>query len=210
MATDIHELAMAERDRLVTALTHIPEVDWQTPSLCAGWTVRDTVAHLLMPYDLSIKGLLVGLVRSKLRFDRFADTWARQDNRTPDQLLTALNTIDDSRFGGSGVPKVAGLSHLVSHGGDIYRPLGIDHVVDNDAAHIVLDELVGRGRRSLPTGILEARRFRATDIDWSHGAGATVSGSAAALIVTLLGRDVALPELNGDGVSGLPSHAPSD
>lgn len=210
MATDTHELAMVERDRLVTALADIPKAAWRTPSLCAGWSVRDTVAHLLMPYELSIKGLLAGLVRSKLRFDRFADSWVRQDSRTPDQLLNGLNTIDDRRFGGPGVPKVAGLSHLVSHGGDIYRPLGIDHVVDDVAARIVLDELVGRGRRSLSTGILDARCFRGTDIDWSHGAGATVSGPAAALIVTLLGRDAALHQLNGDGLSGLPVSAPSD
>lgn len=200
---------MAERDRLVMALADIPEADWHTPSMCAGWTVRDTVAHLLMPYELSIKGLLAGMVRSKLRFDRFGDSWARQDSRAPDRLLAALNTIDDRRFGGPGVPKVAGLSHLVSHGGDIYRPLGVDHVVDDVAARITLEELVGRGRRSLPTGILDARRFRATDIDWSHGAGPEVSGPAAALIITLLGRDAALHELHGDGVSGLPGIAPS-
>lgn len=210
MGADISELTKVERDRLTTALTDIPEADWRTPSLCAGWTVRDTVAHLLMPYELSIKGLLAGVVRSKLRFNRFADSWARQDARTPDQLLAALNTIDDRRFGGPGVPTSAALSHLVSHGGDIYRPLGVDHVVDDAAARIVLDELVGRGRRSLSPGILDARRFRATDIDWSHGTGATVSGPATALILTLLGRDAAVHELQGDGVAGLTGRAASN
>jgi len=199
----IHDLAMAERDRLVATLSPLPAQLWDTPSLCAGWSVRDLTAHLLMPYELSVLPLLGQLARRRFRFAQVADEWARRDRRSPEQLLAALNSIDGKRFGAPGVPQVAGLSHLVTHGPDLFRPLGIGHAIEPTAGTIVLDELVSRGRGSLPDGILEGRRFTATDLDWSHGTGEQVSGLAAALIPTLLGRDAALAELTGDGVPGV-------
>lgn len=202
-AAEIQDLTMAERDRLVATLGSLADEAWGAPSLCAGWTVRDLTAHLLMPYELSALSLLGGLARTRFRFDQLADEWARRDSRSPEQLLTALGGIDGRRFGARGVPQIAGLSHLVTHAADVYRPLGIDHVIEPEVATIALDELVGRGRRSLPDGLLEGRRFTATDVEWSHGAGEQVAGPAAALIPTLLGRDVALGELTGPGVPGV-------
>lgn len=200
---EIHDLTMTERDRLVTTLGSLPDEAWAVPSLCRGWTVRDLTAHLLMPYEMSAPSLLGGLARRRFRFDEVADEWARHDSRSPGQLLTALGAIDGKRFGAPGVPQVAGLCHLVTHAADVYRPLSIDHVIEPTVAAITLDELVGRGRRSLPEGILEGRRFTATDLGWSHGAGDQVAGPAAALIPTLLGRDAALGELVGAGVPGV-------
>lgn len=200
---EIHDLTMAERDRLVATLGSLTDEAWGAPSLCRGWTVRDLTAHLLMPYEMSPLSLVGGLARTRLRFSQVADEWARHDSRSPEQLLAALGAIDDKRFGARGVPQVAGLSHLVTHAADAYRPLGIAHVIEPTVATIALDELVGRGRRSLPKGLLEGRRFTATDLEWSHGVGEEVAGPAAALIPTLLGRDAALGELTGPGVPGV-------
>lgn len=199
-ADELRELTMAERDRLVAGLGGLTDEAWRTASLCKGWTVRDLTAHLLMPYEASALRLLGRLARARFRFDRVADEWARRDPRTPDQLLAGLRAIDGKRFGARGVPQVAGLSHLVTHGADLFRPLGLAHVVGPDVGVIVLDELVGRGRRSLPDGILEGRRFTATDFGWSYGTGEEVAGPGSALITTLLGRDAALGELSGPGV----------
>ncbi|MFY1594741.1 maleylpyruvate isomerase family mycothiol-dependent enzyme [Micromonospora sp. WMMD737] len=200
---EVQDLTMVERDRLVADLSSLADEAWQTASLCSGWTVRDLTAHLLMPYEISALSLLGQLARARFRFDRVADEWARRDPRTPDQLLTALNSIDGKRFGTPGVSQAAGLSHLVAHKADLYRPLGLDHVVGPTVGVIVLNELVGRGRGSLPDGILDGRRFTASDLDWSYGTGEQVAGPASALITTLLGRDAALGELSGPGVPGV-------
>ena len=42
---DVKELARAERTQLATLLHSLTPQQWQTPSLCAGWSVRDVVAH---------------------------------------------------------------------------------------------------------------------------------------------------------------------
>lgn len=38
---------MRQRRRLATTLTTLTEDQWQAPSRCTGWTVRDVVAHLV-------------------------------------------------------------------------------------------------------------------------------------------------------------------
>lgn len=35
-----------ERSRLADLLESLPQVDWDQPSLCQGWSVRDVGAHL--------------------------------------------------------------------------------------------------------------------------------------------------------------------
>lgn len=82
MAADIETVYAAERDLLVAQLRTLTEAQWATPSLCDGWTVRDVTAHLLMPYELSLPRFMVGILRSRFGFDRFADRWARDDART--------------------------------------------------------------------------------------------------------------------------------
>src|SRR3712207_5144709 len=92
---DVELRVRRERDRLLTVLEDLDADGWRTPSLCAGWTVRDLVVHLLMPYELSVPRFLALMVRSGLRFDRAADRWARRDPRSPaqvDRKSTRLNS----------------------------------------------------------------------------------------------------------------------
>ena len=43
----------AERERLATFFGDLSPEQWDTPSLCEGWRVREVIAHLTMParYD---------------------------------------------------------------------------------------------------------------------------------------------------------------
>ena len=50
-------------------------------------------------------------------------------------------------------------------------------------------------------------RLEATDIDWAHGSGPTVRGSAEALLLAMTGRTAALRHLDGDGVGALGGRA---
>ena len=47
---------------------------------------------------------------------------------------------------------------------------------------------------------LKGLRVMATDVDWTHGDGPEVRGPAEAIVLVALGRDVALADLDGDGV----------
>lgn len=196
---DVDRRVRRERARLLTVLEGLDDAGWRTPSLCAGWSVRDLTAHLLMPYELSVPRFLALMVRSGFRFDRAADRWARSDPRSPAEVVSALRDTEHRTFeAGPGAPAEAPLSHLVIHAQDVYRPLGIPSPTDPEDAAIALGQLTGR--RALAAGLLDGLAFAATDADWRHGTGRPVSGPATALLTTLAGRPAALGELTGEGV----------
>ncbi|MGY1635300.1 maleylpyruvate isomerase family mycothiol-dependent enzyme [Geodermatophilus sp. SYSU D00742] len=198
---DVDVRVHTERTRLLRVLDGLDEEQWDTPSLCAGWTVRDLVVHVLMPYELSAPRFLLMMLRAKFDFDRAADRWAATDTRRPAEVVAGLRGTQHRTFSVPGAPVEAPLSHLVIHAQDVYRPLGVPSPTDPENARIALEQLTSpRARGSLPPGILDGLAFSATDIDWRFGEGAQVSGPATALLTTLSGRTAAVPELAGAGV----------
>ena len=198
---DVDERVRVERDRLLGVLEGLDEQQWRTPSLCAGWSVRELVVHLCMPYELSVPRFLTLMLRARFDFDRAADRWATTDRRSPAEALAALRATEGRRFaGGPKAPAEAPLSHLVIHAEDVYRPLGVPSPADPEDVAIVLDQLTGSHAGSLAPGLQDGLSFRATDVSWRHGTGPEVSGPASALLTTLAGRTAGLPELGGDGL----------
>lgn len=206
--TDIEQDVAArvdvERNRLLAVLEGLDEQQWETASLCAGWTVRDLVVHLLMPYELSVPRFLLLMLRARFAFDRAADRWATTDSRSPAEVLAGLRDTRRRTFSAPGGPAEAPLSHLVIHAQDVYRPLGVPSPTDPGSARIVLDQLISsRARGLVPPSLLEGLAFSATDTDWRHGEGSPVTGPATALLSTLAGRSAALADLTGAGVAVL-------
>jgi uncharacterized protein (TIGR03083 family) len=203
-ATEIDALVDAERSRLSAVLDGLDDAGWGTPSLCAGWSVRDAVAHLLMPYELSVPGFLAKLVAARFSFDTLADRWARRDPRSPAALLAALRATAQRRWNVPGSPPEAPLSHLVLHGEDVLRPLGVEHRVDARAAELVLDQcLTPRAEGLRAAGLIDGVTLVASDLDWRRGDGPEVIGTASALLTTLAGRSAALGELSGPGADAV-------
>jgi uncharacterized protein (TIGR03083 family) len=201
---DIDARVTAERTALLAVLEGLDDAAWRTPSLCAGWSVRDLVVHVLMAYELSLPRFAVMMLRARFDFDRVADRWARGDTRSPAEVSRALRATAGRRFVVPGAPAEAPLSHLVLHAQDVYRPLGVTSPTDPGSARIVLDQLTGPwGRGQLASGVLDGLAFSATDTDWRLGEGAAVRGPAAALLTTLAGRTAALGDLAGEGVPTL-------
>ena len=200
---DVDVRVRAERKRLVEVLAGLDDQQWRSPSLCAGWSVRDLTVHLLMPYELSASRFLLLMLRARFDFDRVADRWATRDRRSPAEVLQGLRATEHRSFNaGPGAPAEAPLSHLVIHAQDVYRPLAVSSPIDPENAAVVLGQLTdARFRERLSPGLQEGLAFSATDVDWRSGAGPAVTGPAAALVTTLAGRTAALPELSGDGVA---------
>lgn len=61
----IAEETYAERERLVELLAGLTPEQWAAPSLCAGWRVRDVVAHITMAYRVGALRFLGGLARAR-------------------------------------------------------------------------------------------------------------------------------------------------
>lgn len=197
---DIETLVDAESEHLIAALEDLDHGQWNAPSLCAGWSIRDVVIHLLMPYELSFPRFLLKMAAARFNFDRLAYRWATEDARSAAEASSALRGTAQQRFGIPGAPPEAPLSHLVIHAEDVYRPLGLRLGPSPASAIIVLDQQTGpRFRGSLPAGLLDGLAYTATDTDWTFGEGLEVAGSASALIATFAGRTAALDELSGGG-----------
>jgi uncharacterized protein (TIGR03083 family) len=60
-------LARDERADLLTTLT---PAQWETPSLCAQWRVKDVVAHMFSYEELGIGGLLARFLTGGVLPDR--------------------------------------------------------------------------------------------------------------------------------------------
>jgi uncharacterized protein (TIGR03083 family) len=196
---DITALVDAERRALAAELQRLDPARWHTPSLCAGWQVRDVVVHLLMPYEMPAVRFFAAMLRSRFDFDRVAQGWVRRnpvpEARLPERLLATATR----RFSAGG--PAAELSHLVIHGLDVRHPLGIGWPAGRSAG-VVLDSLMApRAAGFVARGLLDGLSFVATDAEWRRGGGAEVRGPAAALITTVAGRPAGAAALTGEGAA---------
>ena len=119
------------------------------------------------------------------------------------QVAAQLRQRATSRFTPPSHDASAPLSELLIHGQDVRRPLAITREFDPDRLRVSLDMLVSPRARVgfVPKGRLAGLHLRATDVEWSSGDGAEVSGSGEALLLAMAGRAVALSDLSGDGVA---------
>lgn len=204
MAQDVDAAYVQERDSLVQDLARLERPKWAVASLCEGWSVRDVVAHLLMPYDLGGAAFLGRMLSARFNFDRLALNWAKKDRRTPDELRHALAATTVGGFNVPGAGPLAPLSHLAIHAHDVRGPLRIDTALGTSPAQIVLDDIT-RGRHPVPADRLAGLHLQTTDAQWQFGDGMDVSGPAGAMLSALSGRPAALERLHGDGVDVLRS-----
>jgi uncharacterized protein (TIGR03083 family) len=195
----VRAAVVAERGEQVDLLAALDRAQWDAPTLCAGWRVREVVAHVTMPMRMSLGRTVAELVRSGGRFDRMADRCARRDaaRMSPEQLLaTRRDTIDHPWTPPGGGVRGA-LAHDVIHGLDITVGLGLERRVPPERVALVLAGMRPRNIAYFGTD-LTGVRLAATDLDWGHGDGAPVRGLAQDLLLVVCGRRLPPGRLTGD------------
>jgi uncharacterized protein (TIGR03083 family) len=204
--TDLTATIAAERHAFGDVLEGLSEDDWNAPSLCAGWRVREVVAHMTMPFRFSTGRFLGEMVRSRGNFARMADRVAHRDARVPIPTLIEgwrVNEGNPWKPPGGGYP--GALTHDVVHGLDITVPLGIEHPVGEPALRVVLDQATGP--RSLEhfhpdlTGV----RLEAADLDWAYGDGTPLRGKAQNVLMVLMDRRLPPGLLSGPAAARFTS-----
>ena len=196
----------AERAALIDDLARLDGSAWERPSLCAGWTVHDVVAHLVDVARSTRLGFAVDMVRAGFDFDRQnARGIERARGSSPDDTLQRLREAA-TRMSTPIAPLDTRLVEEVVHGEDIRRPLGINHVYAQEAVVRSLRQQVRTsttfgGAKELVAGV----RLVATDAELTIGDGPEVVGTALALLLTVSGRRVAFDELEGPGVATVTS-----
>ncbi|MFI7678590.1 maleylpyruvate isomerase family mycothiol-dependent enzyme [Actinophytocola sp. NPDC049390] len=181
----IRDAIAAERRELAEVLAELSEDQWDTPSLCEGWRVREVVAHMTAPFRDPDARFLRGTTADEI--NRAADELARADaaRLTSAELTAALR--DNERHPWRPGSDVGALCHDVIHGLDITVALGLGRDVPPDRLRLVLDEIVPD--RAPFFGVdLTGKRLVATDLDWSSGDGEEVARPARELVLVVCGR----------------------
>ncbi|WP_406052422.1 maleylpyruvate isomerase family mycothiol-dependent enzyme [Kribbella sp. NBC_00889] len=196
--TDIRAAIAGERTDLAGVLAGLPADDWDKPSLCEGWRVREVVAHITMPFRYSTPQFLLGMVKARGRFDRYADLAARRDAATLSaaELTACLRDNVDHGWKPPGGGYEGALSHDVIHGLDITVALGIDRTVPADRLRHILGDLKPRQLKYFGVD-LTGIELRATDLDWTFGTGEPLTGAAQDLLLILSGRSLPPGHLTG-------------
>jgi uncharacterized protein (TIGR03083 family) len=196
----------AQRTSLTALLDDLADAEWQRPSLCAGWTVRDVAAHLTMQ-QLSLGDELRLLGRWRGSLDRTIEhvVRLRAAELTTGQIIAAIRGMIGSRRHNFGVTHLETLTDILVHGQDIAIPLGRPLDMAPDAAAAAASRnLSMRVPPPLPVvKKLAGFRLTAADTTWSAGEGPEVRGPMAALLLVCCGRLVALPQLSGEGAAAL-------
>ena len=129
----------AERRELAAILGGLPPESWDSPTLCAGWRVREVVAHITMPLRYRPPRFAFEMIRSRGNFNRMADRCARRDAAAPPaQLAAALRDNERNPWKPPGGGYQGALTHDVIHGLDITVALGLGRQVPADRLGIVL------------------------------------------------------------------------
>ena len=186
---DLMPMITAHRRAFGDVLEGLPEPAWETPSLCAGWRVREVVAHMTMPFRYPAPRFLAELVRSRGNFARMADRVARRDAQAPvATLLDGWRTNVNHPWKPPGGGLTGALTHDVVHGLDVTIPLGLDHPVGEPALRVVLEHATTPPSLRHFGVDLTGVRLQADDLDWSFGDGEPIRGHARHLLMVLMGR----------------------
>ncbi|WP_216916042.1 maleylpyruvate isomerase family mycothiol-dependent enzyme [Nocardia noduli] len=206
-ADQIWNAVATERASLVELLEALPPTAWDHASLCAGWRVRDVVAHVVLSAHAEITTILIALIRARGSLDALIrDSAVRHaDERTNEQLVTELRDTIAVRFTPVGTIPADRLMDLLVHGQDIAVPLGLRREMPITAAHLAATRVWAMGTRFRARKKFGGYRLIATDTDWAVGAGLRIEGPVADLLLLITGRYNALNQLTGEGVAQLLS-----
>ena len=197
--SDLQPVVAAELLALADLLESATDAQWDTPSLCAGWRVREVVAHMTMAARYSEEEFMAEWRRCDFDFGRLSNEIASRDGGLPPgELVANLRSEVMRHWMPPGGGYHGALNHAVIHGLDVTVPLGMPRTSPDDTIRIVLDDLTTGGVHEHFGTDLAGRCLQATDLDWSYGSGPVLRGTAGDLALVLCGRALPPGRLTGE------------
>jgi uncharacterized protein (TIGR03083 family) len=191
----------AERRAFAGYLATLSVEDLEKPSPCAGWRVREVVAHVIAGAKSTPPKFIGGLISSGFNFAKAgAKLLLPELDGTPAELSARLSAAADRKT----QPGKALLGEVIVHAEDVRCALGADPG-DHPAGNllIVANYYKNAGAPLKVKARIAGITLRATDADFGTGEGPEVSGPLLPLILAMTGRGAALDQLAGPGVDTL-------
>ena len=166
-----------QRLGLARLLEGLSETEWEQPSLCVGWRVRDVAAHVAMaPQVPGLGSMLADGIRARGNFHRLNhDVAVRHAARPTREIVAELRTYADSRR----LPVVTNYRNISSTCSStlrtsLFRWAGIIRCHPRLRGPVPTGCGLWDGRSGPATGC--AGCGLASDTDWSAGAGVELRG----------------------------------
>jgi uncharacterized protein (TIGR03083 family) len=195
-----------QRRRLVDLLEDLSDQEWQHPSLCEGWTVRQVAAHVALQNTSwsAIPRAALEMIRAG-GMDGAIHAMACRHAQLPTERIVA--EIRERIGVWLPLPTVtyreSAIDYLV-HLQDIAIPLGRQQAMPVDVATVAADRVWRSPRMFHARRRFAGYRLVATDAEWSAGRGREVTGPISAILLLLTGRRAGLHRLTGPGADTLP------
>lgn len=157
-----------QRGQLADLLDTLQPEQWSTPSLCAGWTVREVAIHITQS-QAGLGEFLPAALKSGFRFDAMVRRAALDNRAEPVAITARLRAMAGSRKRPPMTKEVDPLLDILIHTQDICIPLGIDRPMPRDAAVAVAERLWHMKFPFAPQRDLPGYRFVATDAAFAAG-----------------------------------------
>ena len=195
---DLQPAVAAEFVALADLLESATDEQWDTPSLCAGWRVREVIAHMTMAARYPEDRFMAELRAREFDFGRLSNEIAGRDASLPaGELVANLRSEVMQHWTPPGGGYHAALNHVVIHGLDVTVPLGVPRRSPEHTIRIVLDDLTTGGVHHHFGTSIEGRSLQATDLNWSYGSGPALRGKAGDLALLLCGRTIPAGRIEG-------------
>jgi len=124
----VWQLVDEQRAALADLLETLAPDEWERPSLCAGWRVRDVAAHVISSPQSGFGAVSLGLMRAKGNFNRCIFDEAKRAARAPtSQIVADYRRYSGSRRRPPGTTYLDPLLDVLVHTQDIAIPLGRRH-----------------------------------------------------------------------------------
>jgi uncharacterized protein (TIGR03083 family) len=195
-------LVAEEYGALANLLEDAADEVWDAPSLCEGWRTREVVAHVTMPARYDGAAFMAELQAANGDFTALSNAVAARDGALAAATLIAnlrSPTLHEWQPPGGGV--TGALTHCVVHQLDITEGVPLARRVPDDCITLVLDLVAAPDGPNLFGVDLSGVTLRASDLDWSVGSGALVSGPAQALALVASGRRLPAGRLEGEAAA---------
>lgn len=186
-------------DIVCDGLDGLSAAQWSAPSLCDGWSVKDTMAHLSWRVGTPSLRLSRDVVRASVAgrhlnptasFDDIARGIA--DSGGTDELRRQLRVIAREKAAGHGRRSPGELAEVVVHGYDALHPLGVRLPFPAETTYKVATLGTVTAKRST-RALLRHRTLVAVDAGWRIGTGSEIVADAAGIILFLHGRKAMQP-----------------